>query len=257
MREARPERVAPLRVLYVERVFDHVTIRAADRDASERFYDTVLASLGVEKSYRTGAFSEWQDFSVAGAEATQPPTRRLHVAFVAPVARAGGRVLAGRHRRRPRRRRAARPAAAVPGRLLRRLPARPRRQQRRGGASRPTAPGRRHRPPVDPGRRPGGGEALLRDDRRARRPSPAPRRPRARAVRGERQRLVLARAGDADREPAYGVRHRRRRRREALPPRRRPRPASATTARRASARCITPVTTPPTSRTRTATTSRS
>jgi catechol 2,3-dioxygenase-like lactoylglutathione lyase family enzyme len=65
-------------------VFDHVTIRATDRLASERFYDTVLTPLGIDRTYRTGTFSEWQDFSLTGAEATNPTTRRLHVAFVAP-----------------------------------------------------------------------------------------------------------------------------------------------------------------------------
>ena len=65
-------------------MFDHVTIRVADRAASERFYDTVLRPLAIDQSYRTNAFSEWMDFSLAGAEADNPPTRRLHVAFVAP-----------------------------------------------------------------------------------------------------------------------------------------------------------------------------
>jgi catechol 2,3-dioxygenase-like lactoylglutathione lyase family enzyme len=65
-------------------MFDHVTIRAADRIASERFYDTVLTPLGIDRTYRTGEFSEWQDFSLAGADEANPPTRRLHVAFVAP-----------------------------------------------------------------------------------------------------------------------------------------------------------------------------
>jgi catechol 2,3-dioxygenase-like lactoylglutathione lyase family enzyme len=65
-------------------VFDHVTIRVTDRPASERFYDTVLAPLGVDETYRTDTFSEWQDFSLAGASRTYPPTRRLHVAFAAP-----------------------------------------------------------------------------------------------------------------------------------------------------------------------------
>jgi catechol 2,3-dioxygenase-like lactoylglutathione lyase family enzyme len=32
-------------------VFDHVTIRASDRAASERFYALVLATLGIEASY--------------------------------------------------------------------------------------------------------------------------------------------------------------------------------------------------------------
>ncbi len=65
-------------------MFDHVTLRVADRAASEDFYDTVLSPLGIDKSYRTETFSEWRDLSVAGADAAQPITRRLHVAFVAP-----------------------------------------------------------------------------------------------------------------------------------------------------------------------------
>ena len=65
-------------------MFDHVTIRVSDREASEAFYTTVLIPLGVEKSYRTNTFTEWQDFSIAADGAT-PPTRRLHVAFVAPT----------------------------------------------------------------------------------------------------------------------------------------------------------------------------
>jgi catechol 2,3-dioxygenase-like lactoylglutathione lyase family enzyme len=63
-------------------VFDHVTIRASDRDGSRRFYETVLGSLG-----RTGSFSadydEWEDFSLAQASPRRPVTRHLHTAFVA------------------------------------------------------------------------------------------------------------------------------------------------------------------------------
>jgi catechol 2,3-dioxygenase-like lactoylglutathione lyase family enzyme len=65
-------------------MFDHVTIRVSDRAASERFYDTVLLPLAVERTYSTGTFSEWRDFSLTAADAGHPPTRRLHVAFVAP-----------------------------------------------------------------------------------------------------------------------------------------------------------------------------
>ena len=65
-------------------MFDHVTIRVSDRAASERFYDTVLTPLGVDNTYRTGTFAEWQDFSLTGAEDGHPITRGLHVAFVAP-----------------------------------------------------------------------------------------------------------------------------------------------------------------------------
>ena len=45
-------------------MFDHVTIRVADRAASEQFYDTVLGTLGLE-ARRGDEFSEWGDFSVA------------------------------------------------------------------------------------------------------------------------------------------------------------------------------------------------
>ena len=65
-------------------MFDHVTIRVEDRTASERFYDTVLRPLGIERTYRTESFSEWQNFMVTSADGATPATRRLHVAFAAP-----------------------------------------------------------------------------------------------------------------------------------------------------------------------------
>ena len=65
-------------------MFDHVTIRVSDREASESFYDTVLATLGVEKTATTGEFAEWSDFSLAAASAERPVTRRLHLGFSAP-----------------------------------------------------------------------------------------------------------------------------------------------------------------------------
>jgi catechol 2,3-dioxygenase-like lactoylglutathione lyase family enzyme len=65
-------------------MFDHVTIRASDRDASERFYDAVLATLGLDKTRATEHFAAWGDFSLAQESAEKPVTRRLHVAFVAP-----------------------------------------------------------------------------------------------------------------------------------------------------------------------------
>ena len=64
-------------------MFDHVTIRASKRDASERFYDVVLAELGVARSYADEHFAEWNDFSLAVATDEQPATARLHIAFAA------------------------------------------------------------------------------------------------------------------------------------------------------------------------------
>jgi catechol 2,3-dioxygenase-like lactoylglutathione lyase family enzyme len=65
-------------------VFDHVTIRVSDRGASERFYDTVLQTLGIEKTSSRKNGAEWDDFSLSAAETDEPATRRLHIGFVAP-----------------------------------------------------------------------------------------------------------------------------------------------------------------------------
>ena len=65
-------------------MFDHVTIRVSDRAASERFYETVLRSIGIETSYTTNAFCEWDDFSISTVGDGQPLTTGLHVGFVAP-----------------------------------------------------------------------------------------------------------------------------------------------------------------------------
>jgi catechol 2,3-dioxygenase-like lactoylglutathione lyase family enzyme len=65
-------------------VFDHVTIGVSDRGASERFYETVLRTLGVEQTHSDGHFAEWDDFSLVAAGGERPVTRRLHVAFLAP-----------------------------------------------------------------------------------------------------------------------------------------------------------------------------
>ena len=66
-------------------MFDHVTIRVADRAASERFYDTVLETLGIDRTYATGTFSEWRNFSLTAADRANPVTRRLHIGFSAPT----------------------------------------------------------------------------------------------------------------------------------------------------------------------------
>jgi catechol 2,3-dioxygenase-like lactoylglutathione lyase family enzyme len=64
-------------------VFDHVTIRVADRRASERFYTTVLAVLGFAPR-QADPYTEWGDFSIAQADDEFPLSRNLHVAFYAP-----------------------------------------------------------------------------------------------------------------------------------------------------------------------------
>ena len=65
-------------------MFDHVTMYVADRDASERFFETVLIPLGIETTYRTNAFAEWDDFSIMQVDGDSSATKRLHVGFAAP-----------------------------------------------------------------------------------------------------------------------------------------------------------------------------
>jgi catechol 2,3-dioxygenase-like lactoylglutathione lyase family enzyme len=65
-------------------VFDHVTIRVSDRAASERFYNTVLPTVGLKEPGRGDPYPEWGDFSLAEAGKDHPVTRRLHIAFFAP-----------------------------------------------------------------------------------------------------------------------------------------------------------------------------
>src|SRR4051812_11841964 len=65
--------------------FDHITIRASERAASESFYDTVLRTVGVGRSERDEQYTVWGgDFSLAPADDRNRVTRRLHIGFVAP-----------------------------------------------------------------------------------------------------------------------------------------------------------------------------
>ena len=64
-------------------MFDHVTIRVSDRGASERFYDTVLGAIGIERT----ATDEWDDLSFVAASAEKPVTRGLHIGFGAESTR--------------------------------------------------------------------------------------------------------------------------------------------------------------------------
>ncbi len=65
------------------RVFDRVTVTVADRDAAERFYETVLGAAGIEATRSSERVAEWDDFSLVSAGPQRPATRRLHVGFAA------------------------------------------------------------------------------------------------------------------------------------------------------------------------------
>jgi catechol 2,3-dioxygenase-like lactoylglutathione lyase family enzyme len=57
-------------------VFHRVTIRVADLEASERFYNAVLETLGID---RRGS-----EFSIERRDGEHPVTRDLHIGFRAP-----------------------------------------------------------------------------------------------------------------------------------------------------------------------------
>jgi catechol 2,3-dioxygenase-like lactoylglutathione lyase family enzyme len=61
-------------------VFDHVTIRVSDRPESERFYELVLGSIGIERDSSNDQYAEWDEFSLAY---DRPPTRGRHIGFCA------------------------------------------------------------------------------------------------------------------------------------------------------------------------------
>jgi catechol 2,3-dioxygenase-like lactoylglutathione lyase family enzyme len=65
------------------RLFDHVTLRASDGAASTRFYELVLATLGVEKHDGDG-WTAWGPYEFFVLE-DPGHTRRLHIAFTAPT----------------------------------------------------------------------------------------------------------------------------------------------------------------------------
>jgi catechol 2,3-dioxygenase-like lactoylglutathione lyase family enzyme len=65
-------------------MFDHVGIAVSDLAASERFYRTVLATLGFEPTHADAALVEWDDFAIGPTDREHPVTRGLHVGFRAP-----------------------------------------------------------------------------------------------------------------------------------------------------------------------------
>jgi catechol 2,3-dioxygenase-like lactoylglutathione lyase family enzyme len=64
-------------------MFDHVTIRVSDLQASLRFYELALATLGFGEPVEGDEFTEWWDFSISQSRDDRPATQNLHVAFVA------------------------------------------------------------------------------------------------------------------------------------------------------------------------------
>jgi hypothetical protein len=66
-------------------MFARVTIRVTDVTASARFYDTVLETIGFQRTAEEAGTVVWRDFAVAPATEGAPPSRRLHIGFSAPT----------------------------------------------------------------------------------------------------------------------------------------------------------------------------
>ena len=60
------------------RIFDHVDVHASDYSQSVRFYETVLAPLGIPKLAEGG---DWTCFANLNVVGRQPPTENLHLCF--------------------------------------------------------------------------------------------------------------------------------------------------------------------------------
>jgi catechol 2,3-dioxygenase-like lactoylglutathione lyase family enzyme len=65
-------------------MWDHVTLRATDLEASARFYDIVLRTLGADRVATEDWLVDYDQFSLSPANAEKPVTRGLHIGFTAP-----------------------------------------------------------------------------------------------------------------------------------------------------------------------------
>ena len=86
-RGAGRRRLRPLRrgaVCDPRAVFDHVTIRVSDRAASERFYDTVLAALGIEQRSTATTTPSGTTSRSSQARTRARRRERLHIGFSRP-----------------------------------------------------------------------------------------------------------------------------------------------------------------------------
>jgi lactoylglutathione lyase len=65
---------------WTQRIFDHVEVRATDYDESVRFYETVLAAVGIPKLVvYEDEHERWTGFANLNVVDRQPPTQNLHI----------------------------------------------------------------------------------------------------------------------------------------------------------------------------------
>jgi catechol 2,3-dioxygenase-like lactoylglutathione lyase family enzyme len=60
------------------RIFDHVEVNSSDYAESVRFYETVLAPLGIPN---LGEHEDWTCFTYFNVVDRRPPTQDLHICF--------------------------------------------------------------------------------------------------------------------------------------------------------------------------------
>ena len=72
-------------------MFDHVGIAVSDLAASERFYRTVLSALGVEPSHADAELVEWDDWDIGPDGPRAPRDPRAARRLPRPVPRGRGR----------------------------------------------------------------------------------------------------------------------------------------------------------------------
>ena len=65
-------------------MFDHVLVRVSDREASDRFYATVLEPLRIDTFEPLSGITRWDNLGISQTDAEHPVTRGLHVGFAAP-----------------------------------------------------------------------------------------------------------------------------------------------------------------------------
>jgi catechol 2,3-dioxygenase-like lactoylglutathione lyase family enzyme len=64
------------------RIFDHIEVHAADYAESIRFYETVLAALGIPRLAESeDSDDEWTCFANLNVVDRSPPTQNLHLCF--------------------------------------------------------------------------------------------------------------------------------------------------------------------------------
>ena len=78
-------------------MFDHVTIRASDREASVRFYLTVLPTLGIEQTHADEEIPGVERLLARAGRRRQPAHAAAPHRLRGTLPRARRRVLAGRH----------------------------------------------------------------------------------------------------------------------------------------------------------------